>query len=106
MTPQNRAQAPAASRARGNTTRAHESPQRATCTIPGCERKQQRHGLCESHARTNPNRAHVLALPGALPIRPHRTKAQRDALHALAESRPTPTEYERRKTEILKGAKP
>ena len=106
MTPQNPPQAPAEPRARGNTTRAHESPQRATCTIPGCERITQRHGLCESHARTNPHRGHTLALPGALPIRPHRTKAQRDALHALAESNPTPTEYERKKQQILKGETP
>lgn len=62
-------------------------------------------------APSKPAREHARAglrfltgIPG-LPIRPRRTKAQRDALHALAETPGlTPDQYEREKAEILRGA--
>ena len=40
----------------------------------------------------------------ALCLFPRRPKRVTDALHALAESNPTPAEYERQKALILEGA--
>ena len=78
------------------------------CATPGCDKPARSLGLCGTHYRAayrNGERTEraVRPLTGTLPIRPHRTKAQRDALHRLAESNPTPTEYERKKALILRG---
>jgi hypothetical protein len=43
----------------------------------------------------------AFVIPNALSIRPIYTRRVREALHALAESNPTPAEYRARKEEIL-----
>ena len=78
------------------------------CATPGCDQPTRARGLCKNHYQAEYQRGHragqiVRPLAGTLAIRPHRTRAQREALHALAESNPTPTEYERQKALILRG---
>ena len=107
MTPPNRFYGPAAPTADKDTRAPRQTPQasageatRQVCSVRDCHRAVYRAGLCFTHARTDPNRNRERPHPG-LAVRPLRPKRITDALHALAESNPTPAEYERRKKQIL-----
>jgi len=114
---------------RGNATQHPASPARppTRCTTPDCDRKHYAKGLCKRHYMRDwrseqppkprkpkkprcpqtllggysDDRENVPRGGSTLTLFPARPKRITDALHALAESRPTPSEYERRKAQIL-----
>ena len=118
MTPPNRFYGPAAPTADKDTRAPRQTPQasageatRQVCSVRDCHRPHHARGLCHAHymREWSQRRAGTgytsTALPGPT-VLPRHPKRIRDALHALAESNPTSAEYERRKAEILKGARP